>query len=132
MPDAGYVAQVTAYGATGCSGGFQSQLVPVTVANVAGLVLSPDPYTVTVAPGESAWSDPVALPFARGKSDLRGRKLAVSFHVDGQSGPMTWHAKALQSSYVTLPGAGSKGADESEAAFPFARSEEHTSELQSH
>jgi hypothetical protein len=54
MPDAGYVAQVTAYGATGCSGGFQSQLVPVTVANVAGLVLSPDPYTVTVAPGESA------------------------------------------------------------------------------
>jgi lysophospholipase L1-like esterase len=33
---------------------------------------------------------------------------------------MTWHAKALQSSYVTLPGAGAKGADESEAAFPFA------------
>ena len=54
VPDAGYVAQVTAYGAAGCTGPFQSQLVPVTVANVAGTVLSPDPYTVTVAPGESA------------------------------------------------------------------------------
>jgi hypothetical protein len=27
---------------------------------------------------------------------LAGRKLAVSFHVVGESGPMTWHAKALQ------------------------------------
>jgi lysophospholipase L1-like esterase len=33
---------------------------------------------------------------------------------------MTWHAKALQTSYVTAPGAGSKSADESEAAFPFS------------
>ena len=33
---------------------------------------------------------------------------------------MTWHAKALQSSYVTLPGAGAKGDDVAEAAFPFA------------
>jgi len=32
---------------------------------------------------------------------------------------MTWHAKALQTSYLTAPGAGSKSADESEAAFPF-------------
>ena len=49
---------------------------------------------------------------------LMGRKLAVSFHVDGESGPMTWHAKALQTSYVTSPGAGSKGQEEGEAAFP--------------
>ena len=76
--------------------------------------------SVTVAPGESVWSDPVALPFVRKGADLRGRKLAVSFHVAGSSGPMTWHAKALQSSYVTLPGAGAKGDDLSEAAFPFA------------
>jgi lysophospholipase L1-like esterase len=76
--------------------------------------------SVTVAPGESVWSDAVALPFVNKGNELRGRKLAVSFHVAGTSGPMTWHAKALQSSYVTLPGAGSKGDDESEAAFPFA------------
>jgi hypothetical protein len=54
VPDAGYLAQVTSYDATGCTGGFQAQLVPVTIANVSGIVLSPDPYTVTVAPGESA------------------------------------------------------------------------------
>jgi len=44
----------------------------------------------------------------------------VSFHVVGESGPMTWHAKALQSSYVTWPGAGAKGNEEGEGAFPFA------------
>ena len=75
---------------------------------------------ITVAPGESVWSDAVALPFVKKGQELRGRKLAVSFHVAGSSGPMTWHAKALQSSYVTLPGAGAKGADASEDAFPFA------------
>jgi lysophospholipase L1-like esterase len=74
---------------------------------------------VTVAPGEWAWSDPVDLPFVRESAELTGRKLAVSFHVAGESGPMTWHAKALQTSYVTAPGAGSKGAAEDEGAFPF-------------
>jgi lysophospholipase L1-like esterase len=75
---------------------------------------------ITVAPGQSAWSDAVALPFVKGNgADLAGRKLAVSFHVAGESGPMTWHAKALTTSYVTAPGAGAKGADD-EAAFPFS------------
>src|SRR6185295_12310548 len=49
-----------------------------------------------------------------------GRKVVVSFHVPGESGPMTWHAKALQTSYLTAPGSGSRSADESEAAFPFS------------
>ena len=61
---------------------------------------------VTIAPGEEAWSDAVALPFVRdpAQAELAGRKLAVSFHVVGESGPMTWHAKALTTSYVTAPG----------------------------
>ena len=75
---------------------------------------------VTVAPGASVWSDAVTPPFVRQGQELRGRKLAVSFHVAGASGPMTWHAKALQSSYVTPPGAGAQGAGESESAYPFA------------
>ena len=33
---------------------------------------------------------------------------------------MTWHAKALQTSYVSPPGAGAHGEDEAEAAFPFS------------
>jgi lysophospholipase L1-like esterase len=77
---------------------------------------------VTLAPGEMAWSDAVDLPFARNPdaSELVGRKLAVSFHIVGESGPMTWHAKALTTSYVTPPGAGSAGNDETEAAFPYS------------
>ena len=46
----------------------------------------------------------------------------MSFHVAGESGPMTWHAKALQTSYVSPPGSGSKGASEDEAAFPYGTS----------
>jgi len=76
--------------------------------------------SVTVTPGQSTWSDPVALPFAKQPDELAGRKLAVSFHVVGDSGPMTWHAKALTTSYVTAPGAGAKGVLEDESAFPYS------------
>ena len=75
--------------------------------------------SVTVAAGNSIWSDPVALPFAKQPDELAGRRLAVSFHV-AESGPMTWHAKALTTSYITAPSAGAKGALEDEAAFPYA------------
>jgi lysophospholipase L1-like esterase len=77
---------------------------------------------VTIAPGASVWSDAVPLSFVRNPVELTGRKLAVSFHVVGETGPMTWHAKALQTSYVTAPGAGSKGKSEDESAFPYSTS----------
>ncbi|MBV9756284.1 MAG: lysophospholipase [Alphaproteobacteria bacterium] len=78
--------------------------------------------SVTIAPGQSAVSDPVALTFVKSPADplLKGRKLAVSFHVAGESGPMTWHAKALTTSYLTAPGDGSKGREVAETAFPFS------------
>jgi lysophospholipase L1-like esterase len=78
--------------------------------------------SVTVQPGQSVVSDPVALSFVKAPSDpmLTGRKLAVSFHVAGESGPMTWHAKALTTSYLSGPGSGSHGREEGEAAFPFS------------
>jgi len=72
--------------------------------------------TVTIPPGESVWSDPITLNFG---ANLSGRKLVVSFHIAGESGPMTWHAKALTTSYLTAPGAGAKGQAEDESAFPF-------------
>jgi lysophospholipase L1-like esterase len=86
---------------------------PVTFAGKTG---------VTVAAGTSVWSDAVELPFAADPNavTLAGRKLAVSFHVVGESGPMTWHAKALTTSYVSAPGSGSKGRAESEADFPYS------------
>jgi lysophospholipase L1-like esterase len=76
----------------------------------------------TVAPGLSVWSDAVSLRFVRdpAAAELLGRKLAASFHVAGESGPMTWHAKALTTSYLTAPGAGAKGAAEDEQEFPFS------------
>ena len=76
--------------------------------------------SITIEPGKDAWSDAIALPFARDGKALTGRKLAVSFHVAGETGPMTWHAKALQTSYVTAPGAGAKGKAEDEASFPYS------------
>ena len=78
--------------------------------------------SVTVAPGQSVVSDAVALPFVKSPPDplLKGRKLAVSFHVVGQSGPMTWHAKALQTSYIAPPGSGPHSPDEGESAFPYS------------
>jgi lysophospholipase L1-like esterase len=72
--------------------------------------------SLTVAPGDFVWSDAVELAGAKA---LAGQKLAVSFHVAGESGPMTWHAKGLTTSYLTAPGAGPKGHLEDESAFPF-------------
>ncbi len=77
--------------------------------------------SITIEPGMSIWSDAVALPFVEGARpiDLQARKLAVSFHIAGESGPMTWHAKGLTTSYISPPGTGALGAVEEEAAFPF-------------
>ncbi len=77
---------------------------------------------VTVAPGQSVWSDAVALPFVQAPADpsLVGNRLAVSLHVAGESGPLTWHAKALTTSYLTPPGAGAQGDSSGVLEFPFS------------
>jgi lysophospholipase L1-like esterase len=76
--------------------------------------------TITVAPGALAWSDAVTLPFIGNPAapELAGRKLAVTFHIPGDSGPMTWHAKAMTTSYVTAPDAGAIGELEDDSAYP--------------
>jgi len=76
---------------------------------------------MAVPAGGTAISDAVDLAFVKDPADrmLDGRKLAVSFHVVGASGPMTWHAKALQTSYLTAPRSGSHGRDETDSRFTF-------------
>ena len=76
--------------------------------------------TVTVAPGAQVWSDAVGLPFVHdpASAELAGRKLAVTFHIPGDSGPMTWHAKAMTTSFVTAPDAGAIGELEDDSAYP--------------
>jgi lysophospholipase L1-like esterase len=78
--------------------------------------------TVTIPPGKTATSDPVALPWVKNPADpmLANRKLAVSFHVAGESGPITWHAKALTTSYLSGLRTGTHGAEDAEAMFPFS------------
>ena len=71
--------------------------------------------SVTIAPGEFVWSDAFVVAPA-----MQGRKLAISFHIVGASGPMTWHAKALTTSYLSAPGAGSHGVEGGENAFPYS------------
>lgn len=76
--------------------------------------------SVTIPAGGQVWSDSVSLPWVASPaaSELQGRKLSISFHVVGDSGPPTWHAKAMQTSYITAPGAGALGELEDESAFP--------------
>ncbi len=74
---------------------------------------------ITIAPGASAYSDAVALDYLPAIAEPDAGKLAISFHIAGPSGPLTWHAKALTTSYLTPPHTGSHGAEESSAAFPF-------------
>lgn len=55
--------------------------------------------TVTIKPGADAFSDPIAFDV------VPERGVEVSFHVVGASGPITWHAKAMTTSYLGAPGA---------------------------
>lgn len=77
--------------------------------------------SLTIAPGQVAYSDAVNLAFVKtaNMTLLDGRKLGVSFHVVSNTGAMTWHAKALQTSYLTPPRAGSHGSEESDTSFPY-------------
>lgn len=76
---------------------------------------------VTIPPGQRVYSDPIELSYVRTATDpeLAGRKLAVSFHVVGSSGPMTWHAKAMTTSYLSAPRSGGRSSDDSDDAFPY-------------
>jgi lysophospholipase L1-like esterase len=77
---------------------------------------------VTVAPDASVMSDPVSLDFVRNSADpmLANRKLAISFHVVGDSGKLTWHAKGLTTSYLSGPKTGAHGGEDDEASFPYS------------
>jgi lysophospholipase L1-like esterase len=80
------------------------------------------PGSITIQPGMAVVSDPVTLTYVStpGAPMLKGRRLAVSFQVVGESGPMTWHAKALTTSYISPPHAGAVTKTESEEGFPYS------------
>ncbi len=76
---------------------------------------------VTIQPGQRAWSDPIRLWWVKGADDrsVQGRNLAISYAVLGDSGPMTYHSGANQTSFITAQGSGDHSWDEDAFAFQF-------------
>jgi lysophospholipase L1-like esterase len=70
--------------------------------------------SVTVPAGRTTLSDPVHVKV----TDAQSQRLAVSLYVAGTSGPMTWHAAAFTTSYLSDPNAGDHTADAADTAFP--------------
>lgn len=66
---------------------------------------------VTIPPGEQVTSDGVDFSYEFGDT------LAVSFHVPGPSGPMSWHAEAFATQYLSVPNSGNVTMDETGANF---------------
>lgn len=66
---------------------------------------------VIAQPGEEVISDTVAFAL-NAQEDL-----AVSFHIPGESGPMTWHAVSFAPQYISAPGSGDVTHDNSGLAF---------------
>ena len=77
--------------------------------------------TTTIAAGARAVSDPVELDYVKraDSPELSGRNLAVSFHVAGSTGRMTWHSSAFTTSYLSAPRSGAHSAEYDDLAFPF-------------
>ncbi len=73
-----------------------------------------------LAAGQVAWTPAVDLTALAGIHPLRlaGAGLVFSAWVQGASGPLTWHAKAMATSYLSVPGdTGAAGLD-SAYGFP--------------
>ena len=77
--------------------------------------------SVTIAAGQEIFSDGIVLSWVQGADDpgVQGRNLAVSYAVEGDSGPMTYHSSAFVTSYITAPGRGDHTADLDVFAFQF-------------
>jgi lysophospholipase L1-like esterase len=77
--------------------------------------------SVTIPAGQEIFSDGTMLSWVQGADDpgVQGRNLAVSYAVEGDSGPMTYHSSAFVTSYITAPGSGDHTGDPDVFAFEF-------------
>lgn len=77
--------------------------------------------SVTIPVGQEIWSDGIKLSWVKDASDptVQGRNLAVSYSVQGDSGPMTYHSSAFATSYISAPGSGDHSADLNVFDFEF-------------
>lgn len=84
---------------------------PANVPGTETVLLFDGQPGVTVAAGREAVSDAAEFSYAFGDN------LAVSFHVVGESGPMTWHAVSFGLNYVGPPMAGDVTGDPTGISF---------------
>jgi len=67
-----------------------------------------------VLPGEKLCSDAADFSYTFGDN------VAVSFHVPGPGGPISWHSEAFATQWVSAPGSGDVTADVEGLMFPLA------------
>jgi enterochelin esterase-like enzyme/lysophospholipase L1-like esterase len=73
--------------------------------------------TVTIQPGKLVYSDGFGSPADPDDPLLKGRNFAVSFAVQGKSGPMTCHTGDFTTSYISPPNSGDHTEDIHDFAF---------------
>jgi lysophospholipase L1-like esterase len=94
-------------------------------ANIVHGTLTPVTFgrsrSVTIPAGGRVFSDAVHLSWVGGAGDgaVQGRNLAISYAVQGDSGPMTYHAGANQTSFITPQGSGDHTEDPDAFAYEF-------------
>jgi lysophospholipase L1-like esterase len=78
--------------------------------------------SVTIPKGEEVWSDAVDLKWVKDTDDfgVAGHNLLISVAVFGKSGAISWHGKAVTTSYLTPQGSGDHTSDADDAAYPYS------------
>ncbi len=87
----------------------QGTLTPVTFSGIK---------PVTIPAGQEIFSDGIRLSWAKDPG-VQGRNLAVSYSVEGSTGPMTYHSSGFMTSYITATGSGNHTEDLDVFAFEF-------------
>ena len=77
--------------------------------------------SVTIPQGQEAWSDAIDLDWVEGADDFAvvGHNLLVSIAVQGKSGAISWHGKAVTTNYLTPQGSGDHTFDTDDSAYPY-------------
>jgi lysophospholipase L1-like esterase len=77
--------------------------------------------SITIPAGREIFSDGIRLSWVQDADDpaVQGRNLAVSYAVEGDSGPMSYHSGAFTTSYVTAPRSGDHTGDPDVFAFEY-------------
>src|ERR1700722_11211020 len=74
--------------------------------------------TVTIQPEKLVYSDGFRSPADPDDPLLKGRNFAISFAVQGKSGPMSYHNSAFTTPYISPPNSGDHTEDIHDFAFP--------------